>query len=261
MKGRRIILLSAVVFLTVCPFSGAVCGNVSEPEGTDGLVFSHTRQVNKELLVRSSAFYHRNEVIPWGGRSRGGIDTAKSVGLELEAVHQQDDVSLGINHAYGKELYWDSTAEVGDSGMVCFHDDRFTRDSVVASNVNELYHRSVHATTLFANVDFFNGRFILHGDVETLWGRDRLVSAGSSASIADLQGGTDPYEMEITANLSLTCHLNEHADLTAFVQNIPVVGDNSRYPYFSGSHENDSDKVNWIEQPTVFGLSGRIKIK
>jgi len=53
--------------------------------------------------------------------------------------------------------------------------------------------------------------------------------------------------------------LDSFADVTLFVQNIPLFGDNKRYSYSSGFRKNYPDKTNWIEEPIVVGFSYMVK--
>jgi hypothetical protein len=109
----------------------------------------------------------------------------------------------------------------------------------------------------------------LHGDMRMLWGfegaNDGLDALDDAVSAADGQSGINAvrhhgaYDPEITANVSLTYRFNSSADLTFFVQNIPVMGDNKRYSYSSGHNNSNANKISWIEEPTVVGVRYHIR--
>jgi hypothetical protein len=104
--------------------------------------------------------------------------------------------------------------------------------------------------------------------VKTLWGfegrkdgLDALQDAGGNyAQIAHIRS-KDAYEIEITGNFSLTYNVDSTSTLTLFVQNIPILGDNKRYSYSSGFKNSYPDKVSWVEEPMVFGISYLKKCK
>jgi hypothetical protein len=67
------------------------------------------------------------------------------------------------------------------------------------------------------------------------------------------------YDPQVTGDVSLMYRLDRFADVTFFVQNIPIIGDNKRYSYSSGFRRNYPDKTSWIEEPIVFGLRYRLR--
>jgi hypothetical protein len=121
---------------------------------------------------------------------------------------------------------------------------------------------SNHATKFYINHRFIDGRLTLHGDLKTLWGfegsKDGLealeTAGGDTASINEIRD-KDGYEMEITANLSLACKIDDTSKVTVYLQNIPVIGDNKRYSYSSGYKKSYPDKTSWVEQPMTIGIN------
>jgi len=124
----------------------------------------------------------------------------------------------------------------------------------------------IYITKLYGNIDFLEGRLSLHANMHALWGfegrKDGLdaleVAGGDANMIADIRS-KDAYDLEIAANVSLTYRVNKLSTLTVFVQNIPVIGDNKRYSYSSVFKKIYPDKVSWIEEPTVVGISYLLK--
>jgi hypothetical protein len=88
---------------------------------------------------------------------------------------------------------------------------------------------------------------------------DALAEAGGNAAeIADIRH-RGAYDPEIVAGFSLAYNVSRSATLTLFVHNLPILGDNKRYAYSSGFKNSYPDKVSWVEEPTVVGISYLMK--
>lgn len=246
-----------------------VSGEKNIPEKLDTLELIYTNQINPQFSIQTSAFYNRNDVIAWDwGQARSApLGTLKTFGLELEAKYQKESFNFGLNHSFVKQIDW-KLAEGIDVSGISYSD--YYRDAgggvIILSNGNNLNNWSNNATKLFTNIDFLDGKLSLHGDMQAFWGfegnkdgLDALEAAGGDA--ADIQAirNAGAYDLEITANLSLTYHINKSADLTFFAQNIPILGDNKIYSYSSGYKNSYPDKSSWIEEPTVFGVQYHLR--
>jgi len=244
-------------------------GKDNDPERLDSLELIYTDKPTERLTFQSSVFYNHNDVIAWDwGQSRSApIGTLDTMGLEVETRYKKDNYRFGLNHSYVKQLDWELDDNIAVSG-ISYSD--YYRDAgsgvIITSNGNDLNNWSNHITKLYGNIDFLEGRLSLHANMHALWGfegrkdgLDALEEAGGdAASIADIHD-KDAYDVEVAANLSLTYRVNKLSSLTVFVHNIPVVGDNKRYSYSSGFKKTTPDKVSWIEEPMVFGISYLLK--
>ena len=240
-------------------------GKDNDPERLDSLELIYTDKPTERLTFQSSVFYNHNDVIAWDwGQYRSApVGTLEAMGVEVETGYKKDNYRFGLNHSYVKQLDWDLDDNIAVSG-ISYSD--YYRDAgsgvIITSKGDDLNNWSNHATKLFGNMDFLEGKLSLHGDMRALWGfqgrkdgLDALQKAGGdAASIADIRD-RDAYDLEVAANLSLTYRLNKLSTLTVFVHNVPVVGDNKRYSYSSGFKKTAPDKVSWIEEPTVVGIS------
>ena len=248
-------------------------GNDNEPEILDSLEMIYSSQVNDALSFQASGFFNRSDVIAWvwdANDSRTApVGELKTLGLELEALYKKEHYSLGVNHSFVKQLDWDLAGGVSVSG-ISYSD--YYQDAgssvVITSNGNDLNNWPNQATKLFGNWDVMDGKVGLHADLKVLWGfegckdgLDALEAAGGNASPIEEVRNHDAYDVEATANLSLTYRINKAMDLTAYIQNIPVIGDNKRYSYSSGFKKIYPDKVSWIEEPTVFGICYKARFK
>ncbi|MBN2182907.1 MAG: TonB-dependent receptor [Sedimentisphaerales bacterium] len=241
----------------------------NDPEKLNTLELIYSDKPTERLSFQSSVFYNRNDVIAWDwGQARSApVGTLDTMGLEIETGYKKDNYRFGINHSYVKQLDWDLDDNVAVSG-ISYSDYYVDAGSgvVITSNGDDLNNWSNHATKLYGNIDFLEGRMSLFANMKALWGfqgrkdgLDALEDAGGdAATIADIRD-RDTYDLEIAANLSLTYRINKLSTMTVFVQNIPVIGDNKRYSYSSGFKKTYPDKVSWIEEPTVVGISYMLK--
>jgi outer membrane receptor protein involved in Fe transport len=239
----------------------------NEPEELDTLELIYSGKLTKNLSFQASGFYNKNKAIAWdwGLRKSAPVGTLKTFGLELETKYQKDNFNIGLNHSFVKQLDWDLADDVSVSG-ISYSDYYQVTDTTpgvvtISSKGNDLSNWSNHATKLYTNIDLLDKKLTLHGNMQVFWGfqglkdgLNALSAAGGNASeithIKDQSG----YEMQATAGVSLTYHINKSSDVTVFVHGIPVIGDNKRYSYSSGYKDSYPDKTSWVEEPIVVGF-------
>jgi hypothetical protein len=244
-------------------------GMDNDPEILDTLELIYTGKLSNYITLQTSGFLNRNDVIAWDSvqRRSAPVGTLETAGLEIETEYKKDDFSLGINHSYVKQLDWDLDDDLSVSG-ISYSD--YYQDAgggvIITSNGNNLNNWPSQATKLFTNIGCLDRKLIFHGDMKVLWGFEgsedglnALADAGGNASEIDNIRDHDAFGIEISANLSLTYNINKNASFRFFVHNIPIVGDNKRYSYSSGYKLSYPDKTSWIEEPTVIGVSWRLK--
>lgn len=244
-------------------------GMSNKPEKLDTFEVIYSGKGGKNLFYQVSTFLNRNAVIAWDWTSRRSapIGTLRTAGIELETQYKKENWNLGINHSFVKQLDWQLDKGMTASG-ISYSDYYVNAGSgvIIRSKGNDLNNWSNHATKLFSNIRFFDGKLVLHGDLKTFWGfegaRDGLnavaEAGGTPARIRDVKKH-NAYDMEMTANVSLTYHISKAAELTFYVQNIPVIGDNKRYSYSSGHKKNYPDRTSWIEEPTMVGIRYQVR--
>ena len=241
----------------------------NDPEKLDSLEAIYSGRLTREVTFQASTFFNHNDVIAWDATQRrtapvGTLDTA---GVELEAAYRRDDLTVGVNHAYTKQLDWDLDEDLSVSG-ISYSD--YSQDAgsgvVITSNGNDLNNWPNHATKLFANLDLLDRRLTLHGDLRLFWGfegsedgLDALSQAGGNAAQISEVRHHDAYEAQMSANFLIGYKLTKFATLSLFVHNIPIFGDNKRYAYSSGFKNTYPDKASWVEEPTVVGLSYQLR--
>ncbi|HSV26658.1 MAG TPA: hypothetical protein VLH60_02090, partial [Sedimentisphaerales bacterium] len=128
------------------------------------------------------------------------------------------------------------------------------------STGNDLNNYSDHMTKLFTNIRLADDRLTLHGNAKVFWG---FTGAKDGVDMVRRGGGwplpydeleeRDAHGMLINGNVSLTWHFDRFADLSFYVQNIPIRGDNKRYAYSSGHRRAVPDRTGWIEEPMMVG--------
>lgn len=240
----------------------------NKPEKLDTYELIYSGRAGEHLTYQTSAFLNKNKVIAWeGGLRRSAlIGELKTFGLEFEARYTKENFTIGANHSFVKQLDWKLNEEVAASG-ISYSDYYYdTGSGIITSKGNDLANWANQATKLFTNIDFMEGKLTLHGDMQAFWGfegyedgLDALAEAGGTPTVINDLHRHGAFEPEIKANLSLTYHINKSADLSIFVQNIPVLGDNKRYSYSSGYKKIYPDKTSWIEEPTVVGFQYRFR--
>jgi outer membrane receptor protein involved in Fe transport len=244
-------------------------GKDNDPEKLDTLELIYSDKPTERLSLQTSVFYNRNDVIAWDwSQARSApIGTLDTMGLEVETGYKKDNYYFGLNHSYVKQLDWDLDDNITVSG-ISYSD--YYQDAgggvIIMSEGNDLNNWSNNITKMFGNIDFFDRKLSLYANMRVLWGfqgrkdgLDALEEAGGDAAEIDDIRDRDAYDIEATANLSLTYRVDKLSTLTVFVHSIPVIGDNKRYSYSSGFKKAYPDKVSWIEEPTVVGVSYLLK--
>lgn len=236
-------------------------GEENEPEKLDTLELIYSGRFTKNLSFQVSTFYNKNQAIAWDGNLRRSapVGTLKTFGVELETKYEKDGFNIGANHSFVKQLDWKLADGVPTSGIS--YSDYYCSANGLNSKGNDLANWSNHATKLFTNIDLLDSKLTLHGDMQIFWGfkglKDGLdalsIAGGDASEIAHIKR-QDGYEMQATAGVSLTYHINKSSDVTVFVQGIPVIGDNKRYAYSSGYKKDYPDKTSWVEEPIVVGF-------
>lgn len=237
---------------------------VNQPEKLDSFELMYDGQWNKNFNMKTSVFMNKNEIIAWDGSGSSPLGTLKTYGIEWEGKYKTDNFDIGANHSFVKQRDWHLAEGLTYSG-ISYSEYNRAASGITEGNGNDLANWPNHATKLFTNIHFLEKKVTLHGDIRALWGfegakagLDALEDA-NSGNANTMLGITSArhhgaYEPEITANVSLTCRLDKSADLTFFVQNIPVIGANKRYAYSSGYSATNAGKTSWVEEPTVVGF-------
>jgi hypothetical protein len=243
-------------------------GQDNDPETLDTVEAIYSGRLTPHVSFQSSVFYNWNDVIAWDWNQRRSAPVGKlqTAGVELEAEYEKDGFNLGINHAFTKQIDWELDNNIQVSGIS--YSDYYIQtgttanDIIITSNGNDLNNWPNQATKLFANIQFLGGKLVLHGDMRAFWGfegskdgLDALAEAGGTPAFVQNIRRHDAYDAQVSAGLSLAYKVAPKATLTVFVQNIPVIGDNKRYAYSSGFKKYYPDKVSWVEEPTVVGVS------
>lgn len=241
----------------------------NKPEKLEMYELIYSGKFNPNWDYQASTFYYQNDAIAWNStlRRSAPLGTLEVFGLELETKYQTDNFALGVNHSYVKQLRWNLSDDIELSGIsYSNYYKAISGAGAVTSTGNDLNNWSNHATKLFSNIELCEKKLTLHSDAQIFWGYEGSLDGlnalsealGTSSSINAVRDH-DAYRTEIKANVSLTYHVNESSDVTFFVQNIPVLGDNKRYSYSSGYQKAYADKSSWVEEPMTFGVQCRLR--
>ena len=263
--GQRSVRMNAQEEL----FMNHANGQDNDPEVLHSVEAIYNTKTGPHLSWMGSVFWNHLEAIAINAGRTAPVGTLQSAGLELEGKYQTDDLTVGLNHSYVKQIDYEVDPSLQASGISFSDYYRVARDDpnvIITSNGNNIANWPNHATKFYLNKRFHDGRYTFHGDLVTFWGfegeKDGLdaleAAGGDSASIADVRK-KDVHEIRMTANLSLACKLAKTSTLILYLQNIPVIGDNKRYGYNSGYVDSYPNKVIWIEEPMIFGISYRLR--
>ena len=210
-------------------------GLENKPEKLDTLELIYSGKATKNLSYQVSTFYNRNKVIAWDATLRRTdlVGTLETFGLEAEAKYQKENFNIGVNHSFVKQLDWKLADDITASG-ISYSDYYYNAGGgvIINSKGNDLSNWSNQATKLFTNIDFLDGKLTLHGDARIFWGFEGLqdgldalseagIPAGAAAEIEDIERHHG-YDMQATGDVSLMYRLDRFADVTFFVQNIPL---------------------------------------
>ncbi|MFC1766451.1 TonB-dependent receptor domain-containing protein, partial [Planctomycetota bacterium] len=237
----------------------------ADEETLDTYELIYEGQVDR-LGYHVGAFYNELDAIGWTDQGTSSLGNLKAAGLEVETDYRTDTVRLGFNHGYTKQLDWAMGAGVERSG-ISYSDYNYDAGggTMLTDNGNDLSNWSNHITKFFADITFLKDKLTLHGDAHIFWGfegyrdgLDVIEDASGGGDIFNDFSSHDVYDTLITANLQLTWHITNKANLAAFVHNIPLFGDNKRY-YYSTGYTKAYPERGWQEQPTVFGVKGTLQ--
>jgi outer membrane receptor protein involved in Fe transport len=222
----------------------------------------------------AGTFYNDLDAIAWNSvtRSSTPVGRLKVIGLELETAYRAKDFDFGANHSYVQQLSWELADGITTSGISNGDYYYYTTYQAVSggprlpvyltSTGNDLNNYYNNITKIFGNVNLLNNKITLHGDTQIFWdspgGQDSItmVRHAGTTNVGNWNhelDEKDAYGLIITGNASVTYHLNKSADITMYVQNIPITGDNKRYFYSSGSKTAVPEKTAWIEEPLTVG--------
>jgi outer membrane receptor protein involved in Fe transport len=243
-------------------------GVTNFPEKLDMLELIWSKKVNENWSFQNSAFWSKNKAIAWSGSNAAPLGTLELFGIEAEIKYKKDNFELGINHSIVKQLSWQLVDNVASSGIS--YSDYFGTSTGLPGGImskgNDLSNWANQATKLYTNIELLKNKITLHGDAVAFWGfegykdgLDAFEQAGGNAAGIKQIRERNAFSAEVKANISLTYHINKSADLSVFVQNIPVVGDNKRYSYSSGQKNAYADKTAWVEEPMVVGVKYKIR--
>jgi outer membrane receptor protein involved in Fe transport len=250
------------------------------PEELESFELIYSKKVNDRFSYQGSVFWNKLEAIGWDSVSKSScpVGTLELFGLEIEAKYKKDNFELGINHSIVKQLNWKLADGISKSSFS--YSDYYAETDyagvAVRSNGNDLSNWANQATKLYTNIDLLEKKVTLHGDIRAFWGfegeakgldavESAAESSGNSTVKARRRATIDEvrkkgaYGILATANVSLTYHINKSADVSMFVQNIPVVGNNKRYAHSSGQKDEYPSKSSWVEEPTIVGVKYKIR--
>ncbi|MCF7918549.1 MAG: TonB-dependent receptor plug domain-containing protein [Candidatus Cloacimonetes bacterium] len=252
-------------------------GNKSNPEVLTGYELIYTRLQGEHLLMTTSCFYNQLDVIAWNANEKCSdlVGNLKLGGIEIDARYQVNNVILGINHSYVKQLDW-SLAEGLETSGISYSDyyapAQFKYDPtdlVLSSTGNDLNNWANHATKLFGRVDFWQNKLTFHVDTRIFWGyegskdgiemkENALVGTEYEEACQEVYDRLDSegvFDPDFRLDASLTWKFYKNISLQLYAINLLGSGNNKRYTYdASADMQLVPNEIGWVEEPRDTGI-------
>lgn len=247
----------------------------SEPEKLTGAELLYNGQIAKALSLNAAAYYNMVEILSFGITSSSeGIyvgETKKTgdlqlAGLELELAYANDNLKVGLNYSYCKQLKWELEEGVDGAGISYGSYDKEVGTYTLEGVGNDLNNWSNHAIKAFASYTFAD-RLTLHidgrifpkyeGAQDGLTMLDNLDIDELSAVIDDVEDkGT--YGIDARLNASARLRIGDKVEMSVYVLNLLGANGNKRYSYDAGISKTVPHRVAFVEEPRSFGLETRV---
>ena len=244
----------------------------SEPETLSGIEFIYSRMQGRNLLLSSSSFYNKVEVLGWANDDQTlPVGNLSLYGFELEARYNFKNGFAGVNHSFVKQIDWNYAEGVSYSGISYKDYERIMDMGTYTGLGNDINNWSNHATKFFTRFNLWNNKLVVHTDTRVFWGfegaKDGLEMARLSAIGTEYEDDVanavedlirrDAYGIDFRLNSSMTYKINNTFSFTCYVMNLLGTGNNKRYSYDNGHESNRlaPDRADWVEEPRVIGIT------
>lgn len=253
-----------------------VAGNKSDPETLTGLELNLTKRFENDILLDVSLFRNEMQVLSWYDpvKSTRLTGDLKLYGLEISIQYKNEHLNIGLNHSLTKQINWKLADSVNSSGIS--YSDYYV--SLTGSTINDygnnINNFPVNSTKLFVNYKLFDNKLYLHADARLFWNfegnldgieavkKAAIGAADEKMMLAEMKAleKENAYKTDLKVNISVNYKIIENIELSVYVLNCIKIGA-KRYSYdaavkFQGSYFMGG----FIEEPTAFGASLKIKI-
>lgn len=255
-----------------------------ETESLRGFELIYNRIQSDNFTISTALFYNVNKLIGWDNASLTSrmIADQNLGGAELDIKYQNEKMTIGANHAFVHQFYYDLYSGYLSSGYsVAQIDDMpvdlapFTgvKDKMVLKGTgNSIATMSENVTKLYAQANLLDKKLQLTLNTRVYWGyeggKNKLImyenaAKGTSAEqlinkmIADVRA-ENVFETSMTVNASATYWII--SDLALTVSGMNLLGiNNYRYRHDWGRYNQIPAFVEYYKEPMI--LSANLKFQ
>lgn len=235
-------------------------GRKGDSEELTGYELLYATVPTRNTTLNLAVFYNELEAIGWIGNESGPIGTLEEAGAELEGCYRTRTLTIGASHAYTKQLNWDSAPDITTQGISASDYDV----NGLTSEGNDLSNWPRHMTKLFVTARL-PGRLTAHADSQIFWkweGNQDYVDmynrlyGDTDATWNNLEALLDDEDyadgdVRLNASVAWQPTRDPETKITLFALNLLGA---RRYGYSSGVSQDYPRKINWVEEPTVYGV-------
>ena len=243
-------------------------GGRADPEKLSGVELIYTTLPMDKVLITASGFYDQVQVLAWDRSKaatalKGDLDL---YGFEAEAKYSTKALTVGLNHAFTKQLSW-KLADGQNSSGISYADYHQSTSSgvVIHGSGNNLNNLANNATKVFAAYQL-NDKWSVFANSILYWGLEgaqdgldaleRSVAGTPSQAVADAAVAKirdkNTYKAFFTLNASTKYMLLEALSLNLYMMNI--LGTDRRYSYDGGLNRDVPHRTAFIEEPRTVGV-------
>jgi hypothetical protein len=194
-------------------------------------------------------------------------------GLEVEGQYKTPRWTVGLNHAYVKQLSFTAAPGVINQGISYAQYDKTTGTETLLGTGDNLNNIANNSTKLFANYKVTH-KLTLHADTRVFWSfpgaQDGLTMSQNAAqgtanqtavnnAIAAINS-EDTYGLDWRLNVSVNYDFTDRFSINIFCLNLLGANGNKEYSYDAGVTTVGPDRVGFVEEPRVGGFKLEYKI-
>ena len=249
-------------------FREYVNGADSKPEVLNSVELSYITSPLENVSGALFGFYNTMEVLGWNGSTNQteAVGDLEYWGAEAEVKYETPQYKVGLNHAMVSLIDWKNAEGVKFQGISTSDYDRIV-DSLhtLESTGNSLNNVPEQLTKVFATVNLpFNTW--AHTNFGIQWGYQGFKDAqkmydkmhngtdSSWTAVSEALDDADYGGMELRWNMSVGYDFpteTVQGGVMLYAQNL--LGQKT-HTYSSGNRQLYPDKMQWIEEPTTFGV-------
>jgi len=273
-------------------------GDNSKHETLDSVEVSYTTTRFNNTAIDVRAYYNDLSAVGFTGENLEFLSDVELFGLELSATYKKNNIEITANHSYLNPLdvKMNDDLKTGSARNNISYADYFYYTSSSVPVLLEGYGDSLNnwptnITKLLFTQSFMNNRLKLHLDAQIYWEFDgsydeaRMyqeaydnfdTSSLSALELAvfeqdkvefererELLDDEDAFELDynLNASVSYLWSVNKNTDISIKLYAENILNSSRRYNVSTGSRRYYPERLEFLENPEVYGLSLQINYK